>query len=123
MYHYLEAKREEDAHALPDVEIWRDTICVVSCDTCGEYDVPQCVATATTDAWCPSCGRACEELTLGGKRAWWYRFGVLGYMPDSDCFGPFESEAAAYENARKNAGYCPHGAADDAPCEACDSGR
>ena len=100
---YSNPKRENDPHALPDLEVWQDEVWQVEC-RCGEYEIPEPVC--LSDVECPSCER--KPLSVGGisdangkpKRGWFYWFCFPGCMPDSDMHGPFESQAEALADAR-----------------------
>ncbi len=49
----------------------------------------------------------------------YYWFCSPGYMPDSDCDGPYSNEDEALAAARQGQGFCAHGLAEDAVCEEC----
>jgi len=96
-YHYLDASRESDPHALPDVEVF------------DEYK-----------------GRG-RFLDPNDPRPpmWWdgkgfyYAPGSPGCLWDSDPVGPYDSESEALTAAREAAGYCAHGVSDEGICEDC----
>lgn len=101
---YSDPKRASMPHALPDVEVWCDRVSVVSC-RCGDYDVPLDSAHATGEVYCPSCERPAESVEDTDREAWWWWSCFPGCMPDSDPFGPFETEQEALEDAQSNAGW------------------
>ncbi len=70
---YSNPKRESDPHALPDVEVFYRRANAIYRD--GEYQVEP-------TGW-----------------YWWSCF--PGCLPDSEPIGPFNTEAAALENARE----------------------
>ena len=79
-YKYIDAKRESDPHALPDVEVFE----LVRPE---EFEL--------------------EEFPDGKtwlEPGWYYRYGMPGYLPDSDPFGPFDTEEEALEDAREYSG-------------------
>jgi hypothetical protein len=78
-YDYVEAERESDPHALPDVEIY-------------EITHPERVETEEFD----------KPVWL--EPGWYYRYGMPGYMPESDPFGPFGSYDEALADAREYGG-------------------
>lgn len=79
---YSDPKRASMPHALPDVEVfWLE-----SCGVRGEGP-------------CVDAGMF-EDCECAGWY-WWTCF--PGCMPDSDAFGPFETEQEALEDAQSNA--------------------
>ena len=100
--HYSDPKREADEHALPDVEVWQDTIWCVTCPRCGDFDVNESAATVEAETTCPSCERS-EGVTRAetDRVAWWWWSCQPGCLPDSDACGPFPTEAEALANARE----------------------
>ena len=106
MQAYSDPKRSADPYTLPDVEIWRTQVYKVEC-RCGEYEIPE--PTSFEDVRCPSCERV--PLSYGGisteagtpKLGWFYWNCFPGCLPDSDPFGPFDTEAAALADAQENA--------------------
>ncbi len=81
-YYTIDKSRENDPHALADVEIFK------------------------------------ADHGDEGMR-YWYQYGFPGCMHESDPVGPFDTEQEALAAAREDAGYCPHGVADDGICEEC----
>lgn len=73
---YTNPKRENDKYALPDAEVFY-------------------VAGATT---------SCHEDTWYSEPGYYYHYCFPGCLPDSDPCGPFDSEQAAIDDARENAG-------------------
>ena len=88
-YHYLDAARESDPHALPDVEVFD---CCEACapnlihDRSPEYEAEGCSAPIL---------------------AYFYWYASPGCLPECEAVGPFESEAAALAAAREAAGFAP----------------
>ena len=109
-YDYTDPKRRNNPYALPDVEVWRDQIVDIVCPYCGVSEVSKQIAFATATAYCPSCGRDVSSYAdtdprlLSGEFGWFYRVGFPGCLPDSEPFGPFDSERAALDEARESAG-------------------
>ena len=81
-YRYIDASDENNAHALPDVEIFHSR----------EY---------LTDGEQPP-----EWFEDHG---WYFAFGNVGCLWDGDPEGHYETEDGAMEAAREAAGYCEHG--------------
>ena len=111
-YYYTDQSREQDPHALPDVEVFE--ACALDCENCGEATV-QYPITRTGYLDCPHCA----EIGITDNPRWFYAFGFPGCLWDSDPVGPFETEAEALKAARESAGFCEHGIADDEVCEDC----
>ena len=98
--HYSDESREQDEHALPDVEVFL-----------AHYaDCPHCTTTNARDGLgefhCDSCSKGRkgyrpepEDIRTGWF--WWTCF--PGCLPDSEPFGPFTSEQAAIDDAQKSA--------------------
>lgn len=107
-YQYTNPKRESETYGLPDVEIWEDTIFDITC-SCGVYGVHEGYATATDETYCPSCERVADKVENTTRTGWFYWFCLPGCLPDSTAFGPFETEDAAMEDARENAGVYDEG--------------
>lgn len=89
-YQYTDASRESDPHALPDVEVFMY----------GQGEDQRAME------WFEGVG-------------WYYAFGQIGCLWDSDPTGPFDTEAEALKEAREAAGFCEHGVLDETVCEAC----
>jgi hypothetical protein len=126
-YEYIDASRESMDHALPDVEIFNSDAVEGECDRgCGLYNIPQNTIDAVGDAGipCPSeCGGIMEFSASGNiERAFWYQFGMPGYMPDSEPSGPYDTAEDALTAAREAAGYCAHGVAGNLICKRCGDG-
>ena len=76
--HYFDPKREADPHALPDCEVF--------------YYSPNIAWTANETMY---------DDEGDPRPAGWYWWACFpGCMPDSDPFGPFETEAEAFADAR-----------------------
>ena len=81
--HYIDPKRADDKWSLPDLEVFHWS----------QADAEEFIG--PDDEGNPPNG------------GWYYQFCLPGCMPDSDPFGPFgpfESEAAALDDARENFG-------------------
>jgi len=86
-HHYSDPSRENDPHALPDVEVCFGRVCLY-CGAFGETG--------------PECSCATEHAGMVAIKAGWiYAFGFPGCLWDSDPVGPFETEAEALEAARE----------------------
>jgi len=106
MQAYSNPKRKHDPHALPDLEIFHLTASEVAErdeDLIYEYIKRHEYRLA------PMNSRVREQMfdamiaenNITGGWFYWYCF--PGCMPDSDAYGPFESAAAALQDARDNA--------------------
>lgn len=73
-YHYSDPSRESDAHALPNVEVFKH---------------PSDYLLGST-----------EERGPSPKPGWYWAAGFPGCLWDSDPVGPFDTEAEALEDAR-----------------------
>ena len=78
MRHYTDSEREDETHALPDLETF-------------ELDAQE------IERW------NMEGHELSGP-GWYYWFCFPGCLPDSDAYGPFETEEIAIDDAREGAG-------------------
>ncbi len=108
--HYSDPKRENEPHALPDVEVWSDFVTIVR-SKCGEFEVAR--ESESARGFCPSCERATCVLDLDTfdkaesgiehteRIAWWWWSCFPGCLPDSEPFGPFATEADALADARE----------------------
>lgn len=98
MQAYSDPEREDDPHALPDVEIWQDLVAEVACK-CGNYEVPW-----SSPSECPSCGKATKPRCTK-RDEWWWWFCLPGCMPKGNGWphGPFPTADAALADARDNA--------------------
>jgi hypothetical protein len=74
---YSNPARENDPHALPDVEVWKHE-CNGDCDSTERND----------------------ETTCGGPGWYWWPC-FPGCLPDSDPIGPFATEAEALADAQE----------------------
>lgn len=91
--HYSDPKRASDPHALPNVETFRMAYA----------DCPYCTTTNCEDGLgdyhCDSCqrgrkGYTAKDSTMTGI-GWFYWYCFPGCLPDSDPFGPFDTEEDA----------------------------
>lgn len=99
MQAYTDVDREDDPYALPDVEVWQETVSVVRC-RCGDYDLPYSTAHAEAITYCPSCELEAEVKDTK-RTAWWYCYCLPGCLPDSGAYGPFKTEKKALAAARE----------------------
>lgn len=107
MQAYSDVSREDDPHALPDIEVWQAATYRYDCRRCGDFILDEGSATADPDgATCPGCGRQGPgegTLVRTGQTAWFWWSCFPGCLPDSDVRGPFETEAEALADAREGA--------------------
>ena len=95
--HYSQPEREDDEHALPDLEVFYRTqrACIADGDIWNPEDCDQ------TNAACYYNGSGdCQVHQLAG---WYYWYCFPGCLPDSDPVGPFKSEAEALADAHAQA--------------------
>jgi hypothetical protein len=102
--HYTDPNRAKDSYSLPDLEIWPDYIATVDCAHCGAFELPLSGATATDKVYCPSCEREAVHSGTSETEKYWYWFCLPGCMPDSDAYGPYDSEDEALNAAQEQAG-------------------
>lgn len=79
-HEYVDPTREDDPHALPDVEVFHLSDADVMVRDLRDGD---------------------GEFMGAG---WYYQYGMPGYMPDSDPSGPYDTEDEALAAAREDAG-------------------
>ena len=104
-YYYVDASRESEEHALPDVEVF--------------YMTASDFINSDEDSWMHermADDRDCDADSLAG---YFYAYGFPGCLWDSDPAGPFDTALQAFESAREDAGYCPHGVLEAEVCEEC----
>ena len=103
---YSNPNREEDEHALPDLEIFQLTAHEVAErdeDLIFEYMKRREFRLAGMNSRDREAmfDAMCEEEGITGGWFYWYCF--PGCLPDSEAIGPFDSYAAAKTDARENA--------------------
>jgi hypothetical protein len=102
-YHYIDKSRENDPHALADVEVFESAVWILDC-VCGEYEIPSYGEMTDQYADCPYCSDTRRPVRIGGRMGFWYAFGTPGCLWDSAPVGPFDSEDEALAAAREDAG-------------------
>lgn len=101
MQAYSDPSRETDPHALPDVEIFQLTareVAEMDEDMVREYMRRHEFRLASMNSRTREAmfnAMIGEEDITGG---WFYHFCFPGCLPDSDPFGPFETQAEALAN-------------------------
>jgi hypothetical protein len=85
MQAYSDPKRETEKHALPDVEVFQAEYCEQCDGIDGHYD---------------SCADDGPDFTVSWRWFWWTCF--PGCIPDSDPFGPFDTQAEALADAQSH---------------------
>ena len=86
MQAYSDPTRESEEHALPDIEVFQ------ACQICGEQTCSGSSMKGHVHRYGPT-----EHHYVDGWY-WWSCF--PGCLPDSEPFGPFDTEAEALEDAR-----------------------
>ena len=99
MQAYSDPKRENDPHALPDVEVFRLTVADFLNAEPGTWQMH-----AMRDAMGSSDQTPALEGVTARDLAGWYWWSCFpGCMPDSDPIGPFATEAEALADAQADA--------------------
>lgn len=88
---YSNPKRESDPYALPDLDIWRGILW--TCGKCGSTEVSYTTKAAVLHNCC--------GFTMDRAEGWFWESCTPGCLPDSEPFGPFNTEAEALEDARE----------------------
>ncbi len=99
MYIYSDPKRENDPHALPDIELWEDIIVKLDCLCGSSSEIPQ------QSVGCSNCGSVTTETESTNELGWFYWACFPGCLPDGDIVGPFESYKDAMADAQKEHPY------------------
>lgn len=97
---------EEEIQAMRDcaerhnVQVWCESSIAWDCEgTCNDGKLyPLSVVNDQPHGGCPDCGEAFEGGDIRAQR-WWWQTCCPGCMPDSDVFGPYDSEAECLDNA------------------------
>ena len=103
---YSNPDREDDPHALPDIEVFQITAVEVAAtmdDDIWEFmRRPEfCFAAMNSRDRERMYDAMVEELGIEGGWFYWYCF--PGCLPDSEPVGPFKSHAEALKSAREDA--------------------
>lgn len=97
--HYMNPEDAANPHRLPNIETFQAAYGY--CDECGslgmEIAAPVKGMRRACDDW--ECKQE-EATVLLESFGWFYWYCMPGCMPDSESFGPFESEAEALKDAR-----------------------
>lgn len=93
MQAYSDTTREDDPHALPDLEVWHYTKA-----TRGPGEVCPSMMCHTNGEAPHDHGRSCN--------GWYWQPCFPGCLPDSDPAGPFETETEALADAREGMEPC-----------------
>ena len=83
MYIYSDREREDQPHALPDVEVFY-------------------VDAALAEEWCGEAGLGEDDPPIEPGWYWWSC--SPGWLPDGDPNGPYDSEDLAVAHARETDG-------------------
>jgi hypothetical protein len=103
--HYSDPARANDAHALPDVEVWASWWSVVVCGTDGRVEAPyeHAYAGPFASTTCPTCGKPAlnRYYSDSSERTWWWRA-----ISDKELngHGPYATEAEAVAAAQDKKG-------------------
>ena len=101
---YSDPTRENDIHALPDVEVFYARPTVIECGDCGNSVLPW-DGTYDHDYFkCPQCGKLTKRARFDRNDAgqYWYWYCLPGCLPDSDPIGPFATEEEAIAAAQED---------------------
>lgn len=96
--HYTDPSREENPHALPDVETFQAH--PIECRHCGAGACLYPEDAREGVIVCSECGKRTHTSTKGSL-SWYYWFCFPGCVPNGDPVGPFASEAEALADARE----------------------
>lgn len=90
--HYSNRNRQDDPHGLPDIETFQARYAY--CPSCGSLvqEYP-----GAHDGPCFECDTRVDTPRLG----WFWVACFPGCLPDSEPFGPFDTEEAALTDARE----------------------
>jgi hypothetical protein len=95
MQAYSDPKRETEEHALPDVEVFQAEYCE-ECMACSDYDG----MISHTDECASDRAFRGSDPTIASGWYWWACF--QGCIPDSEPFGPFDTQAEALADAQSH---------------------
>lgn len=102
-YIHSDPTREDDEHALPNVEIFELTSDEAA-EMADEDTVDEAKSNLGGGPFMSSRDRdallAEIRRIIGDQDGWYYQFGFPGCLPDSDPVGPFETRAKAIEAAQ-----------------------
>jgi hypothetical protein len=101
--HYSDPTREHDKWTLPDVEVFYMAASefLANDGTWMAERMQEYIADAPDEI----VADAFRTETAQGMAGWYYWYCFPGCMPDSDPFGPFESEQAAIDAMRDDYDY------------------
>jgi hypothetical protein len=99
---YSDPTREAEPFALPDVEVFYARPVVIECGRCGNSVTPWDGEYDNGDIECPMCGDKAStgRFARASTGHYWYWFCFPGCQPDSEPFGPFDTEAGALADAQ-----------------------
>ncbi len=87
-YYYSDPARESEPHALPDVEVFQSKAWIDDIDGTIYFslgDIPDEIGRDSLTYW---------------PNSWFYAYGFIGCLWDSEPMGPFASESEALDAAR-----------------------
>ena len=91
---------DPDSPGIPEIELWEDYTITAVCKKHGEIIGAEAVINAEDAPRCPECGKKVKVKGIDYDHKWFYWFCVPGCLPDSDCFGPYQSKEVALGAAR-----------------------
>jgi hypothetical protein len=106
MQAYSNTARVSDPYALPDIEVFQLTareVAAMDEDTCNEYMRRHEFRLAFMNSKARDAMLDAMVSELGIEGGWFYWYCQPGCLPDSEPFGPFESEELAKQDAIDNA--------------------
>ena len=107
---YSDPRREDDPHALPDVEVFHAPD-AEQCDRCGAIQLDGLTGGNTDACDCRSVyGVEPDETQREHVPGWYWWTCLPGCLPDSEPNGPFKTEAEALADAQADSD-------DDATCD------
>ena len=94
MYYYTDPERENDPHAQPNIEVFRSDYWIIE----GEHGDTVLILDAG-ELPEDDDGNVLEDDIIESGKAWFYAYGFIGCLWESDPFGPYESEQEALQDA------------------------
>lgn len=102
---YSNPDREDDPHALPDIEVFQLTA-EEACELLDEDTILEYRKDFPLAGFNGRDRQAMLDAIIEGegiKGGWFYHYCFPGCLPDSDPFGPFDTYEAALKDAQESA--------------------
>jgi len=106
-FHYSDPARESLPYALPNVEVYQAAAFNVYCESCDltyQAYIPIGAGWIDVRPVCPECAHEQRSqfhdfVTPIADPVWFWQACYPGCLPDGDAIGPFETQAAAIDDA------------------------